>query len=72
MTALEKFLKQIVLKQVEGSVYLLPAICDFQIEVALEEERNQGRSEQLKCLCEKPKVVKEFMEEPLTTAYEVI
>ena len=43
MTALEKFLKQIVLKQVEGSVYLVPAICDFQIDEALEEERKQGQ-----------------------------
>jgi virulence-associated protein VapD len=41
MTALENFLKQIVLKKVQGSVYLLPAICDFQIEEALEEERIQ-------------------------------
>ena len=44
MTALEKFLKQIVLKQVKGSVYLVPAICDFQIEEALEEERKQGQN----------------------------
>lgn len=44
MTALQKFLKQIVLKQVEGSVYLLPAICDFQIDEALEEERKQGQT----------------------------
>ena len=44
MTALQKFLKQIVLKQVEGSVYLVPAICDFQIEEALEEERKQGQT----------------------------
>ena len=43
MTALQKFLKQIVLKQVKGSVYLVPAICDFQIEEALEEERKQGQ-----------------------------
>ena len=44
MTALQKFLKQIVLKQVEGSVYLVPAICDFQIDEALEEERKQGQN----------------------------
>ena len=44
MTALQKFLKQIVLKQVEGSVYLVPAICDFQIDEALEEERKQGQT----------------------------
>lgn len=44
MTALQKFLKQIVLKQVKGSVYLVPAICDFQIEEALEEERKQGQN----------------------------
>lgn len=44
MTALQKFLKQIVLKQVEGSVYLVPAICDFQIDEALEEERRQWQT----------------------------
>jgi len=44
MTALEKFLEQIVLKKVEGSVYLVPAICDFQIEESLEEERKQGQT----------------------------
>jgi len=42
MTALQKFLKQIILKKVEGSVYLLPAICDYQIDEALENERKQG------------------------------
>lgn len=41
MTALKKFLKQIVLKQVNGSVYLVPAICDTQIKESLEEERKQ-------------------------------
>ena len=44
MTALEKFIKQIVLKQVKGSVYLVPAICDFQITEALEEEKKQGQT----------------------------
>jgi hypothetical protein len=44
MTALQKFLKQIILKRVKGSVYLVPAICDFQIEEALEEERKQGQT----------------------------
>ena len=41
MTALEKFIKQIVLKTVKGSVYLVPAICDFQITEALEEDKKQ-------------------------------
>jgi len=43
MTALEKFIKQIVLNQVKGSVYLVPAIYDFQITDALEEEKKQGQ-----------------------------
>ena len=43
-TALEKFLKQIILKQDKGSIYLVPAICDFQIENALKEEKNQTKS----------------------------
>jgi len=42
MTALENFLEQIILKKVEGSVYLLPAITDVQIVQALKEEREQG------------------------------
>jgi hypothetical protein len=45
MTALQNFLKQIVLKQVDGSVYLVPTICDFQIDEALEEERKQGQNQ---------------------------
>ncbi len=40
-TALQEFLDQIVLKQVNGSVYLLPAITDVQIEEALEKEKKQ-------------------------------
>lgn len=44
MTALQKFLKQIVLKKVKGSVYLVPAICDFKIDEALEEEQKQGQT----------------------------
>jgi hypothetical protein len=40
-TALQKFLNQIILKRVEGSVYLVPAICDFQIEEALKYEAEQ-------------------------------
>jgi hypothetical protein len=40
-TALQEFLEQIVLKQVEGSVYLLPAITDIQIKEALEKEIEQ-------------------------------
>jgi hypothetical protein len=38
-TALQEFLEQIVLKQVNGSVYLLPAITDVQIKKALETEK---------------------------------
>lgn len=41
MTVLERFLKQIVLKQIKGSVYLLPAITDIQINEALNEEKIQ-------------------------------
>lgn len=40
-TALQEFLEQIVLKQVQGSVFLLPAITDIQIQQALEIEREQ-------------------------------
>ena len=40
MTPLESLLKIIVLKKVEGSVYLVPAICDFQIEEVLTKEKN--------------------------------
>lgn len=40
-TALQEFLEQIVLKQVQGSVYLIPAITDVQIEEALEKEKKQ-------------------------------
>mgnify|MGYP003403465472 FL=1 len=40
-TALQEFLEQIVLKQVQGSVYLLPAITDIQIAEALEKEKKQ-------------------------------
>ena len=40
-TALQEFLEQIVLKKVEGSVYILPAITDIQIEEGLEKEREQ-------------------------------
>ncbi|MFT5450540.1 MAG: hypothetical protein ACI9N9_000017 [Enterobacterales bacterium] len=41
MTVLEEFLKQIVLKQVKGLVYILPVITDKQIKEALEKERRQ-------------------------------
>lgn len=40
-TPLQEFIEQIRLKQVEGSVYLLPTICDFQIEEALKREREE-------------------------------
>lgn len=40
-TALQEFLEQIVLKQVQGSVYLIPAITDIQIKEALEKEKDQ-------------------------------
>lgn len=40
-TALQNFLEQIVLKQVEGSVCLFPTITDIQIKKALEEEYKQ-------------------------------
>lgn len=40
-TALQEFLEQIVLKQVQGSVYLIPAITDVQINEALENEKKQ-------------------------------
>lgn len=40
-TALQEFLEQIVLKQVKGSVYLLPAVTDIQIKEALEKEIEQ-------------------------------
>jgi hypothetical protein len=40
-TALQEFLEQIVLKQVEGSVYLLPAVTNIQIKEALEKEIEQ-------------------------------
>ena len=41
MTALGKFLEQIILKKVEGSVYLLPAITDVQIDQALKDEQTK-------------------------------
>jgi hypothetical protein len=40
-TSLQIFLEQIVLKQVKGSVYLIPAITDLQIEEALKKEKEQ-------------------------------
>jgi len=40
-TALQEFLEQIVLKQVQGSVYLIPVITDIQITEALENEKKQ-------------------------------
>lgn len=40
-TALHEFLDQIILKQVEGSVYIIPAITDIQINEALAKERRQ-------------------------------
>ena len=40
-TALQEFLEQIVLKQVQGSVYLIPAITDIRIAEALENEKKQ-------------------------------
>ena len=40
-TALQDFLEQIVLKKVDGSFYLLPAITDIQIKEALIKEREQ-------------------------------
>ncbi len=40
-TALQEFLEQIILKQVNGSIYLLPAITDIQINEALEKEKQQ-------------------------------
>ena len=46
-TALQKFLAQIILKQVKGSVYLIQAITDIQIEEALEKERKQIQSAHL-------------------------
>ena len=40
-TAMQKLLKQIVLKKVKDSVYLLPAITDVQINELLKEEEQQ-------------------------------
>jgi len=40
-TALQEFLEQIVLKQINGSLHLIPAITDKQMEIALENEREQ-------------------------------
>lgn len=40
-TAIQELLEQIVLKQVDGSVYLVPAITDIQIKEALAKEREQ-------------------------------
>jgi virulence-associated protein VapD len=40
-TSLQEFLEQIVLKQVQGSVYLIPAITDIQIKEALKKEKKQ-------------------------------
>lgn len=40
-TALEEFVEQIVLKKDKGSIYLVSAICDFQIENALKKEKQQ-------------------------------
>ncbi len=37
-TPLQRFLNQIILKKVKGSVYLIPAITDIQIEEALKDE----------------------------------
>tara|TARA_R110000822_G_C15248734_1_gene487110 strand:+ start:379 stop:675 length:297 start_codon:yes stop_codon:yes gene_type:complete len=61
MTALENFLKQIVLKQVQGSVYLLPAICDFQIEEALEEERIQRETLHINSNTNQKKILYNFL-----------
>ena len=40
-TALQDFLEQIVLKQVQGTVYLIPAIMDIQRDESLEKEKQQ-------------------------------
>lgn len=40
-TAMQDFLEQIVLKQVQGSVYLVPAIMDIQRAESLEKEKQQ-------------------------------
>lgn len=40
-TALQEFFEQIVLKQVQGSVYLIPAIMDIQRDESLEKEKQQ-------------------------------
>jgi hypothetical protein len=72
MTALEKFLKQIVLKQVEGSVYLVPAICDFQIEEALEEERKQGQNLPISDVSNRRELLIAFLDDINARSYEHI
>ena len=62
MTALENFLKQIILKKVEGSVYLLPAITDVQIVQALKEEREQGEQYPLLSVSQQRELLIVFIE----------
>ena len=42
-TPMQEFLKQIILAKKEGSVYLLPAITDVQIEELLEKEKQLNK-----------------------------